>query len=186
MEKVRIKQASLLLKSPIELDVLELQSGHQCAACSYKLSEEASEVFDGLPELGDFVALNVKMSLVYIAGYVTRKDHTKSDYDLFGHTTFHYKKYGDYAQALDCGGLNVPTDHACQWAFFCFIMFHAVKINVCRKSLCNVFKLISDFYDFSMKDRHCTVLSNIFLNKFCLKTTPRSGKEPALKILKLS
>ena len=57
---------------------------------------------------------------------------------------------------------NVPTDQACQWVFFCFVMFHSVKNFVCRKSLSNVFWLISEFFQFGMNEHHCIVLSNIF------------------------
>ena len=83
MEKVRIKQASVLFKSGIELDVLEVQSGHQCAACSYKWSEEASEVFDGLPELEVLWHLMSKCPSFTLPAML--QDDTISDYDLLGH-----------------------------------------------------------------------------------------------------
>ena len=186
MEKVRIKNASLLLKSGVDLDKLSVQSGHKCASCLYKLSEEDEEIFDGLPDLEEFIPIDVKMSLVHIAGYVTRNDAQLSEKDLLDHTTFYYQKFGRFTQFLDRGGLKIPTDRSCQWVFFCFVLFHAVKRNVCRKSLANFFELVSEFYGFAMTGQHCIVLSNIFLNQFCRKNTPRLGKEPALKLLKLS
>ena len=186
VEKVRIKNASLLLKSGVDLDKLSVQSGHKCASCLYKLSEEDEEIFDGLPDLEEFIPIDVKMSLVHIAGYVTRNDAQLSEKDLLDHTTFYYQKFGRFTQFLDRGGLKIPTDRSCQWVFFCFALFHAVKRNACRKSLANFFELVSEFYGFAMTGQHCIVLSNIFLNQFCRKNTPRLGKEPALKLLKLS
>ena len=74
MEKVRIKQASFLLKSKTDIDTESVVSCHQCSACAYKLSEEDSETFDGLAKLEEFTPDDPKMSLVHIAGYVTRND----------------------------------------------------------------------------------------------------------------
>ena len=186
IEKVRINQASLLLTSEVDIGALGVQSGHQCNSCTYKLSEENREIFDGLVELEEFIPLDAKMSLVHIAGYVSRNDEALNENELLGHTQFYFTKYGKFTQDLDRGGLKVPSDPACQWTFFCFILFHAVKTDVCRKPLSDIFYLVSEVYDFGMRQRHCIVLSNIFLNKLCHKSTPRCGKEPALKVLKLS
>ena len=66
------------------------------------------------------------MVLVYIARYITRKnkDYSKSD------SYFYFEKYGDHTTELNRGGLRIPTDHTCQWLFFCFILFHTLKENV--------------------------------------------------------
>ena len=185
LEKLSINQASLLLKLDVEIEEFSVHSGHQCSSCVYKFSED-SEIFDGLADLEIFIPEDVKMSLVYIAGYVTRNDDAISEGELLGHTFLYYEKYGHYTKSLDRGGLKVPTDETCQWAFFCFTMFHAVKNHVCRNSLSKVFGHIAEFYDFNVTKCHCNILSNIFLNKLCIQTTSRSGKEPAVKILKLS
>ena len=105
---------------------------------------------------------------------------------LLGHTNFYFTKHGQFTKSLDCGELKVPNDQACQWTFCCFNLFHAVKGNVCRKSLGVFFELVSEFYNFDMKESHCIILSTIFLNNLCPKMIPRSGKEPALEVLKLS
>ena len=186
IEKVSIRQASVLLKLNVDPENVATQSGHFCASCTYKLSEEDSEIFDGLPDLDFFIQDDVKMTLVYIAGYVSRNDEVLNENELLGHTAFYFHKYGRYTKFLDRGGLKLPSNRACQWVFFCFIMFHSVKNFVCRKSLTNVFWLVTEFYEFGMNEHHCITLSNIFLNKLCIKTTPRSGKEPAIKVLKLS
>ena len=87
---------------------------------------------------------------------------------------------------MDRGGLKIPTDSACQWTFFCYTMFQYVNSKVCRKSLSDIFIKISEFYDFDMTMEHSYTLSNILLKNFCKSETPRTGKEPAMKILKLS
>ena len=103
------------------------------------------------------------MSLVHIAGYVTRKDSAATESDLLDTTTFYFQKYGSYTKLLDRGGLKVPTDDACQCAFFCYIMFNAVKDSICRTSLCNVFMLVSEMNDFGMRKEHGRILANIFM-----------------------
>ena len=111
------------------------------------MDQEASEVFDALEVLEDKIPLETKMSLCHIAGYVTRHDD-QDEMELLNVTTFYYQKYGNYTKDLDRGGLKVPTDSSCQWTFFSYILFNAVKDKVCRKSLCNSFVLISDVFLF--------------------------------------
>ena len=50
------------------------------------LSEEGSEIFDNLSELEQSISLETKMSLVYTAGYVTRKDKELYENELLAHT----------------------------------------------------------------------------------------------------
>ena len=167
MEKLRIMKTKVLLRlDPHCVDNLKADIGHQCDKCGYLMDENASYVFDSLDCLEDNIALETKMSLVHIAGYVTRKDFA-TETDLIDTTTFYFQKYGEYTKLLDRGGLKIPTDDACQWVFFCYIMFNAVKDSICRKSLCNVFMLVSEMNDFGMKKEHGRILSNIFLKNYC-------------------
>ena len=107
-----------------------LEPGHGCSKCGYLLDESACEIFDTLPDLEMSLSKDVKMSLFYIAGYVTRKDGPLSDEDLLNDTGFYYREYGDFVKKLDRGSLNIPLDNTVQWVFFCFIMFnHRRKIN---------------------------------------------------------
>ena len=149
------------------------------------LDEEGAEIFDNLEKLEKPIPLATKMALVYIAGYVTRKDPELREKDLLSQTTFYHQQFGDYLDSLDRGSLNIPSDCSCQLTFFCYIMFNSVK-QVCRKSLCNIFVLISEFHSLGMGKQHGTVLANIFLKNFCSTVNPRSNKERSLKVLKLS
>ena len=49
-----------------------------------------------------------------------------------------------------------------------------------------VISAVSEFYAFGMRDSHARRLANVFINNYCIASTPRSGKEPQLKVLKLS
>ena len=80
----------------------------------------------------------------------------------------------------------MPTDSTSQLSVFCFILFNAVKEKVCRKFFCNLCMMVSKYYDFDMEKRHGVILSNILLKDLAKVTSPRLGKEPALKMLKLS
>ena len=122
------------------------------------------------------------MALVYIVGYITRNDNQPSECETY----VYYEKYGKYTNLTDRGKLKVPSDHTCRWLFFCFILFHTIKEKFCYKSLSNVFKLISEFHFFNMEKKYASIFANIVLKNFCKYGTPRSEKEPVLKVLKLS
>ena len=55
--------------------------------------------------------------------------------------------------------------------FFFFVILHTIKDKVCTRSLCNIFNLISEFYDFSMRKHHKMTLSNAFLKNYCVNVT---------------
>ena len=70
----------------------EINDGHVCSACSYALTGKAAETFDSLEVLESSIPEDTKKALVYISGYVTRKDTNIDD------TTFYYFKYGSYTR----------------------------------------------------------------------------------------
>ena len=45
--------------------------------------------------------------------------------------------------------------------------------------------MVSEYHDFDMEKRHGVTLSNILFKDLGKVTSPRLGKEPALKVLKL-
>ena len=65
LEKLHIEKTRLL---HLTVDISELNVD------GYLLDEEACNVFDTLPHIETNISTDVKMSLVYIAGYVTRND----------------------------------------------------------------------------------------------------------------
>ena len=114
-------------------------------------------MFDNLPELENNLPRDVKAGLVYIAGYVVRIDE-----DTPG-TQYYYSEYGDYTAEINRGGLKIPADNVCQWSIFSYIVFHEIVNKVCRKSLCNVLMLLSEFYELNMDKKHGNILANILL-----------------------
>ena len=154
-------------------------SGHSCERCSFYLNEEKCLIFDNLPELENILSIYVKMSLIYIAGYVARNDEDSDD------SYFYYEKFRYFTDEINRGGLNVPGDFVCQWVIYCYIMFCEVADNTCISSLCNLMMLISESYQLNMNRKYGVILSNIFLKNYCSLYSPRSQKEPKQKILKL-
>ena len=65
-------------------------------------------------------------------------------------------------------------------------MFDVVKVNACRKSMTNIFMLVSEMHEFNKSRKHGMILSNIFFKNYCLLESPKATQEPALKVLKLS
>jgi len=185
LEKVNIKRANLLLNIA-DIENLKTEEGHYCQDCSFTMDENTAEVFDNLPLLEEFLIIDTKMSLVYIAGYVTRKDGEIGEDELLSVTTFYHQKFGSFTDGVDRGMLNIPNDRACQWTFFSYILFSSIKQKVCQKSLSTALDNIASHYSFNMSKLHSRTLSNIFLNNHCIASTPRSSKESQQKVLKLS
>ena len=134
-----------------------------------------------LPHLETNILTDVKMSLVYITVYVTRNDDPVSD-----DTQFYFHNFGSFLKTMDRGGLNIPTDSYCQWVILCYIMFNSVKGVTCRRSLNNLFLLVSDRYDFKISRKQCYRLCNIFFKSYSLLFSSKSDKKSGLKVLKLS
>lgn len=181
MEKTRINKAKLLLS--LKAGVEGEEPGHHCSNCQFELrhSAEGCETVDNIERLEPSLPRECKQAMLYIAGYVTRKDT-----DEEGQTHFYYAEFGQYTDTLDRGGLNVPSDRACQWAIYSYMVFNVVKDSVCRLSFMRITMALSEMFEFGMENRHARILANIFLKNYVRAATPRSTKEPALKRLKFS
>ena len=120
LEKVNINKTKLMLRLHIDVSELNVESGHSCEKCGFILSDKFCEVFDSLPELENSLTDDVKLTLVYIAGYIVRND------ELFDDSLIYWKKYGVFINELNRGGLQIPNDSVCQWTFFAYISFNTV------------------------------------------------------------
>ena len=132
MEKWAIHKAKIYLRD-VDNDMLvfekSISSGHACEKCNFYLNEDLCTIFDLLPELEMSLSDDVKMTLVYIAGYVSRhEDNSHEGYFAY------YKYYGSYLQEHNRGGLKIPRDCICQWVIFAYILFHEVADLTYRKS----------------------------------------------------
>ena len=116
MEKHNINKAKLILQRDVDISDFATYGGHSCDKCLYILTEEQWEVFNDLRKLEDTLSYEVKSTLVYIAGYVTRKDES-NPCDTFSY----FECYGTFTNSLDRGGLNIPGDSVCEWVFLSYI-----------------------------------------------------------------
>ena len=55
IEKLHIKQTSLLLNQNVNIDEFSVNLGHQCTSCDYKLCGESLEIFDNLENLEPYI-----------------------------------------------------------------------------------------------------------------------------------
>lgn len=182
LQKVDIKKTKLCLNIGIIVNDLEISSSHLCDKCNYVMQDDTLfNVFHNLPVIESNLSKEIKMCLVYIAGYVSREDPPCED------TSFCFDQFGEYVREINRGGLNFPGDNICHWIFYSYILFHHLYTFVCRVSLSKCFLMVSDFYGFTnVSKKHSRILANIFFNNYCHLYTPRSSKEPKLKVLKLS
>ena len=118
--------------------------------------------------------------MVYIAGYVTRKDESNAN------DTFNYvEQFGRFTLGLDWGALNIPDYSICEWVCFSSIIFYSVVNDVCRNSLCDTFLDIAEKFMFEVEKKHGGILSNVFFNNCCRLYSPVSNYELKIKVLKL-
>ena len=66
--------------------------------------------FHNLSSLEDNLAKEVKMALVYIAGYVVRNDPVDD-------TKYYVEEFGKYTKELNRGGLTMPGDNIASGCF---------------------------------------------------------------------
>ena len=177
-EKVAIKKTKLLLSLDVDVGDFNAEAGHNYSSCGFMLTEDMCTIMDNLPKFEDRTSEDTKIALIYIAGYIVRKNYIED--------TFKYhQKYGAFVNDLNRGGLTIPGDSACQWSFYCYVMFREVANYTCRKSLCNILMIISEFYGFNLERKHGMIMSNIPFNNHSHLYTPRSSKERKQKIVKL-
>ena len=143
-------------------------AGHQYDKCSYWLSEEICNLVDDLPTLDGKLSAETKCVLLYIVGYVIRKDEQRED------TYYFCENFGSYLDELNRGGLSKPGDTVVEWVFCSHIVFTVVVEQVCRISLANVLLNISELYNFNMERKHAFILSNILFKNHCNFNNPRS------------
>ena len=74
LEKLSIQKTKLLLQLDVDVDLINTESGHSCESCNYLMNDNAIDIFDNLPELEKSLSVDVKSTLVYISGYILRKD----------------------------------------------------------------------------------------------------------------
>ena len=98
-----------MLRCDIDLSIFIAQDGHFCEKCSYLLSKEQCKIFDRLPKLEKKLRYDVKSTLVYITGYVTRKDESNAN-DTFNYVEQSWR----FTLGLDRSGLNIPSDGICE------------------------------------------------------------------------
>ena len=164
LEKLDIFKTKLSLKLNVDMSVLRAEHGHCCEKCSFTL--DGVSLLNQLEEEEKLIPEETKMSLVYVAGYVSRKDE-QSEQELFDATMFYAQKYGKYLHELDRGGLKIPTATLCQWAMFSYVMFNHIRHLVCRTSLSDVLMSIAYTYGLdSISNKNAMILSNIFLNNY--------------------
>lgn len=60
IEKVNVKQSSLLLSLDVDLQKFNVKSGHQYTFCSYLLCKEGSDTFNNLSELQSSIPMETK------------------------------------------------------------------------------------------------------------------------------
>ena len=92
------------------------------------MDNNSIEVFENLPTFEMSLPIEVKETMVYIAGYIVRKDESTE-------STKNCRR-----------GLAKPNDTSCQFVFFGYILFREIMHDVCKKTLCSNLMVIAEFF----------------------------------------
>ena len=112
MQKVEVKKKKLCLNIGIEVSY-----SHLCDKCNYVMQDDTLlRVFHSLPTIESNLSKEIKMSLVYIAAYVSREDPPVED------TSFCFDQFEEYFREINHGGLTLPGDNICHWIFYSSII----------------------------------------------------------------
>ena len=104
LQKVTMRKTKLCLDLGVDIEGMKGACGNSCEKCGYLMNaDETFNVFHNLSSLEDNLAKEVKMALVYIAGYVTRNDHADD-------TKYYVEEFGEYTEELNRVGLTMPGD----------------------------------------------------------------------------
>ena len=153
-----------------------------CDICEHDLEGER-EILDNLVELKNQIQEETMFSIIYIVGYTRRKMVMKAMTIPF----VYYKKFGDYFNNLNRGGLVPRNDCVVQSALFCFLFFNQLSGEFCINFLIKTFLYISEKYNVNTTEKHWRTLANIYMtNTTARLNTPHCSKERKLKVLKLS
>ena len=114
------------------------QKGHHCKLCNKSSDEKDSCIIDNLNELEESILTETFYALVYIAGYIKKNEKPADEY-----TTFYFENFGRSIDALNTGGLTIPTDSIVQWKIFCFIFLCQLYSPMCRNFYIRYFMLVT-------------------------------------------
>ena len=121
-------------------------------------------------------------SIISIVGFIQQKNGCEGNDDTF----FYYKKFADYFNNLNRGGLVRPNDCVVQWELFCFFILQSSIWRILQKIPDKHFLVYSEKYSFNTTEKHCRTLANIYMKNTAKLNTPRCFKECNLKVLNLS
>ncbi|GFN97236.1 RNA-directed DNA polymerase from mobile element jockeylike [hydra vulgaris] [Plakobranchus ocellatus] len=113
LEKVNMMKTKLALRMDLGVSDLSTESGHVCEKCVVYWTHEMCEMVEELPNMEYSVKDDVKYSLVFIAGYVIRKDK-----EVVEDSCSYFEKFGTFTLSPSRGGLVQAGDSACQWTIF--------------------------------------------------------------------
>ena len=122
--------------------------------------EYISDIFENLTKLETLVSIGTKVEIDVARIFCC---NNLAQIDRF----FYCKKFGDFSTNINCGGVKVPDNTACQWTIHSNILFQEIA-----NTLCNVLMATSKYPGFDMDKKICNC-SRYYWHLY----TPRSDKE---------
>ena len=86
-----LKKTKLLVQLSVDVKEYNFDPGHNCWKCEYLLNEMSCQAFYNLSDIETKISKDIKMSLLYILGHVTRKNCSTEE-EIFDNTSFYLKE----------------------------------------------------------------------------------------------
>ena len=118
-DKLALKKSQLYLIFNKLEDLDSFDVGYSCEKCNFVSNEHICEMIDNLECIHEKdLSFESLAGIVYIAGYVIRRDPLTED------TSDYYEIKGLFLKQINRGGLRIPGDLECSWTMYCYVVFH--------------------------------------------------------------
>ena len=179
-----IDRAKLMMEFDCDILTSSQDDSHSCEHCK-KITLSGLEIIamDDIPDEVGSLSADERVSIFYIAGYITLKEGLKEGSPLFPSSVD-----SAYTKVLDRGGLKYPTKDLCDFVSLCYLFVKKVSQLLCRKRLVNIFTDFIAFYhiDIFLDTSALRRITNILLKRHSKHFTCQNDTGQQRKIAKLT
>ena len=146
IEKICTEKTNLFIQWNVDVKEYNFDPSYNCSKCGYLPDEMACQTFDNLPDLETKISKDIKKSLLYITGYVRRKNCLTKE-NISNNTSFYFQEYGNFLKEINCDSFKL--DNTIEDMLFCFIIFSVIKLRTCRNLFEKRLKSVSGNHHFN-------------------------------------
>ncbi|GFN85503.1 group XV phospholipase a2 [Plakobranchus ocellatus] len=160
------------------------ESQHTCERCQVEPTVAVLQLIDDLNELTPSVAADEKLSIYYIAGYVTSKHEELRGREL----EIVPPALTLFLDKVNRGELQHPSIPFYNILLLSYVFFNRTPSKLCRNRFVKIFRDFPAIFhlDIELCPMAAKRIANIFLKRFACKNTTTNQGQTKRKIAKLS